>query len=177
MSAGAFSGGDVTLVVAVAENGAIGRAGDLPWRQSSDLRRFREWTLGKPLVMGRKTFDSIGRPLDGRDNIVITSRELDVPGAIRARSMREALEEGTRRAAARGAREIMVIGGAAIFAEALPFATRILWTEIHAAPEGDVFFPAFDRSEWREVSRTRVAAGPKDDHDMSFVNLARNKPD
>ncbi len=163
----------ITLVVAVAENGAIGKDGHLPWKQPTDFRYFRRVTMGKPIIMGRRTFESLGKGLDGRDNIVVTSHDIDAEGAIVARSLDDALTQAEPLAEARSAAEIMVIGGAGIFREALPRADRIHWTEIHGSPEADTFFPEFDRTAWREVSREGVPAGPRDQFDMSFVVLER----
>lgn len=160
----------VALIVAVAENGVIGRDGGLPWRLSGDLRYFKSVTMGKPIIMGRKTFDSIGRPLPGRPNIVIsgnpgfTAEGVDVFGG---------LEDAVAHAEEMAAGEVMVIGGAGLYAAALDIADRIYLTEVHAAVDGDVTFPPFDRDGWTETSRTRESAGAKDDHDHSFVVLDR----
>jgi len=142
----------VSLLVAVARNGVIGRNNDLPWHLPEDLKRFKALTLGYPVVMGRRTYESIvertGKPLPGRDNIVVTRRAgYAAPGCRVVHSLEQAL------AAASGAKTIFVIGGADIFALALPLATRLDVTEIDADVEGDVVFPAYDRGEWREVSR------------------------
>lgn len=142
----------VSLLVAVARNGVIGRNNDLPWHLPEDLKRFKALTLGYPVVMGRRTYESIiertGKPLPGRDNIVVTRRAgYAAPGCRVVHSLEEAL------AAASGATTVFVIGGADIFALALPLATRLDVTEIDADVEGDVVFPAYDRGEWREVSR------------------------
>jgi dihydrofolate reductase len=160
----------ITLVVARADNGVIGHAGGLPWRLPEDLRRFKAATLGKPVVMGRKTFESIGRALPGRRNIVLT----------RSVGFRPADPEvcvvgdwPAARAAAGVAEEIMVIGGAEIYALTLPEATRILLTEVHGAPTGDAFLPAFDPQLWRECSRERYSADARHAYDMSFVELQR----
>jgi len=141
----------LTLVVALAENGVIGNKGALPWRIPDDLKRFKALTLGKPCIMGRKTWDSLPRrPLPGRTNIVVTrDHGFRADGAEIAHSFEEAL-----RIAARGAPdEIMIIGGAAIFAAALPLAQRMELTEITAAPEGDAFMPRLDRAQWQETKR------------------------
>jgi dihydrofolate reductase len=165
----------IALVVAVAENGAIGRGGDLPWRLSSDLKQFRRLTLGKPVIMGRRTFESLGRVLDQRVNIVMTrDPDFNVPGVVVARSFEEALEQGREAAVQAGVDEIMVIGGEDVFRAALPLAGRIYLTEVHARPEADTWFPSFDASVWREVSREAHAPGPKDDHAFSFVLLERH---
>jgi len=145
---------DIALVVAAADNGVIGRAGDLPWRLPEDLKHFRAVTMGKPIVMGRRTYESIGRPLPGRANIVVTRDPAFGPAGVEvAATLEDALELAARRAAAAGVSEIMVIGGAEIYRSALPHARRIYLTEVHEAVEGDTYFPAFDRAEWREASR------------------------
>ncbi len=164
----------VSIIAAVAENGVIGRDGDLPWRLSSDLRRFKEITLGKPVVMGRKTWDSIGRPLPGRANIVV-SRNADfvADGADVAADIDAALEIARRRAAETGADEIFVIGGAALYEAALGLAGRLYLTEVQAAVSGDTHFPDVDRALWREIARETRPAGEKDDHPHAFVTLER----
>jgi dihydrofolate reductase len=164
----------VALVVAMGENRAIGKDGDLPWRLSSDMRYFRKVTLGKPIVMGRRTFESLGRVLDRRLNIILTrDRDFAVEGAVVAHSLSEALDIAGNEAKRAGVGEIMVIGGEELFREVLPQAARIYLTEVHAAPEADTWFPEFDRRKWREVSREAHEASPKDDHDFSFVVLER----
>ena len=162
----------LSLLVAVARNGVIGRNNDLPWHLPEDLKRFKALTLGYPVVMGRRTYESIiertGRPLPGRDNIVVTRRTgYAAPGCRVAHSLEEAL------AAASGAKKIFVIGGADIFALALPLANRLDVTEIDAVVEGDVVFPAYDRAEWREVSR-EAGAGAADLR-YDFVVYERTK--
>ena len=164
----------VSLIVAVARNGVIGRAGGLPWQISADLKRFKQLTLGKPVVMGRKTFDSIGRPLPGRTNIVITRDPTYAPaGVVVTHSFEDALAQARDAARALGTDEIAVIGGADIFRLALPLADRLHLTEVHAEVTGDTWFPPFDRAEWRDVSREDrdpdTPAGPA----YSFVVLDR----
>ncbi|MDA7947611.1 MAG: dihydrofolate reductase [Hyphomicrobiaceae bacterium] len=166
----------VAFVVAVADNGVIGKGGKLPWRLSSDLKFFRNATMNRPLIMGRKTFESIGKPLDGRDNIVITRTSgFSRPGIHVFSDLEAALQMAREKAAARGTNEITVIGGAEIYALTLPVADIIYLTEVHAEPEGDTFFPDIDREEWREISRERHSAGPKDSADYSFVVLERTQ--
>jgi len=167
----------LVLIVAIAENGIIGNAGRLPWRLSSDLKRFRRLTMGKPMVMGRKTFDSIGKPLDGRDNVVVSRDPSFAPeGVLVANDMERAMEIALKCARSRGAGEIAVIGGAEIFREMLPLADRIELTRVHASPEGDTFFLNLERTEWIETSCERHSAGPKDDADYSFIRLERRRP-
>lgn len=164
----------VALVVARGENGAIGKGGTLPWQLSTDLKFFRKVTLGKPIVMGRRTFESLGRPLDKRTNIVLTrDKDYDAPGAVVAHSIEEALRRARSVAKRDGIDEIAVIGGDSIFRETLPLAHRIYLTEVHASPPADVFLCDFDLSEWRELSREHHEPGPKDDHPFSFVLLER----
>jgi dihydrofolate reductase len=164
----------ISLVVAVADNDVIGRDGGLPWRISSDLKTFRRLTMGKPLIMGRRTFQSLKKPLDGRDNIVV-SRDADYrpEGAIMASSFEAALDIARTCAKARGVDEIAVVGGTTVFAEALPMAQRIYKTEVHASPPGDAHFPQVDWSQWREVSREVLPSGPKDDSSATLVVFER----
>jgi dihydrofolate reductase len=154
----------VSLIVAVSENGVIGRDGALPWRLSSDLKTFRRLTLGKPIVMGRRTFQSIGKPLDGRENIVVTrDPSFEVAGVSAAGSVGEALTLARILATTAGADEIMVIGGAGIYEIALPVADRIYMTRVHATVEGDKHFHALDPKDWREVSQEALPKGPRDE--------------
>ncbi|MCC7251773.1 dihydrofolate reductase [Hyphomicrobium sp.] len=154
----------VSLIVAVAENGVIGAGGALPWKLSADLKTFRRLTMGKPLIMGRKTFQSLKGPLDGRDNIVLTTDPFfEADGVSVVHSFADALTLARTLALTRGADEIMVIGGAEVFRAALPHAGRIYWTAIDAAPEGDVSFPDLDLSEWTEVEREALPRSEKDD--------------
>jgi dihydrofolate reductase len=164
----------IALVVARAENRAIGRGGNLPWHLHSDMRYFRKITMGKPIIMGRRTFKSLPRVLDGRLNIVL-SRDAGfvAPDAVMAHSLEEGLAAARASAERTGADEIMIIGGEDVFREVLPRAQRIYLTEVHASPEADTWFPVLDKSEWREVSREMHMAGPKDDHPFSFVVLER----
>ena len=164
----------LSLIVAVAENGVIGRDGGLPWRLSSDLKTFRRLTMGKPLIMGRRTFQSIGRPLDGRDNIVVTRDPFfDVAGVSACATVAEALTLARVLAATRGADEIMVIGGAAIYAAVLPAADRIYVTQVHAKPEGDRHFADLDPKTWHEVSREALPKGDRDDFASTLIVYER----
>ena len=167
----------VALVVAMGDNRAIGKGGGLPWRQSSDMRYFRKVTMGKPIVMGRRTFDSLPRVLDGRLNIVLTrDKDFAAPGAVVTHGVEEALALARREAQRTGADEIMVIGGADLFQATLARAGRIYLTEVKASPNADTWFPELGRGEWRELSREDHAPGPKDDHAFSFVVLERVQP-
>lgn len=157
---------EIFLVVAVADNGVIGIGGGMPWHLSADFRRLKALTMGKPLVMGRKTFDSLPGVLPGRRHIVITrDPDWSADGAERAHSLEEALKLAN-------APQIAIFGGAEIYALALPQADRIELTEVHAAPEGDTRFPAFDRSQWTEAFRE---AHPADGRNpaFDFVTLLR----
>lgn len=157
----------IVLIAAVARNGVIGRDNGLVWRLSSDLKRFKALTLGKPILMGRRTWDSIGRPLPGRRSLVLTrDRGLTIPGAEIVHSWDEAV-------AAAGPEALMVVGGAEIYALALPHADRLHLTEVEAAPEGDVHFPAFDRSAFHESLRERHPAGERDEFPFQFVDWER----
>lgn len=161
--------------VARSRNGVIGRAGGLPWRIKSDMVLFRRLTMGKPVIMGRKTWDSLpNAPLKGRLNLVL-SRDgaFDPKGAVVCESIDEAIQIGVEQAEEDGEDEVCVIGGAAIFAAALPRARRLYLTEIKAEVEGDVIFPAFDESEWTEVRREHPARGEDDDFDFVFRVLER----
>lgn len=156
----------VSLVAAVARNGVIGRDNDLPWRLPDDLRRFKEITLGKPVVMGRRTFESIGRPLPGRENRVVSRRAgFTASGCSVFSSLHEALAgiEG----------EVMVIGGGQVYAEALPLAQRLYLTEVDAEVEGDARFPALDPTAWRESGRERHPADERHVHSFVFRVLER----
>ena len=166
----------LALIVAMGENGVIGDSGAMPWHLGSDLKRFRVLTMGKPMIMGRKTYQSIGRPLDGRDTIIVSRQaDLSVPGAHVSASLADAIERGRELAARRGADEIMVIGGAQIYALALPLAERIYLTRVHAAPSGDTSFPDLDQAGWRETDRRHQPATPRDDFDVTFITLERRQ--
>lgn len=167
----------VILVAAVAENGVIGRNGALPWRLKSDMQHFRKLTLGRPVVMGRKTFESIGKPLKDRTNIVI-SRDpgYTAPGVVMTSSLEAALAAAADDARRRSADAIAVIGGAGIFCDAMSIADRLEITVVHALPQGDTFFPPIDAKAWRETVRLRHPAAPQDDADISFVTYERHRP-
>jgi dihydrofolate reductase len=155
----------LSLIVAVADNGVIGRANALPWHIPEDLRYFKQMTSGKTVIMGRKTYQSIGRPLPNRRNIVVTRDPVfHAEGVILAHSLDDALSQA-------GDGESMVIGGKSLFVDALTRADRFYLTEIHRAYEGDVCFPAWDPAPWREIERRRVAGDP----DISFVLFARRE--
>ncbi len=164
----------IVLVAAVARNGAIGVKGGLPWRLPSDLKHLRETTWGRPMVMGRKTFDSIGKPLPGRESIVVTRDEsFSREGVHVARTIDAALALGEARAKAMGVDEIMVIGGGELYRATLDRADRLVLSEVDLAPEGDAFFPEIDMNRWREVSRHTPPRGEKDDASFTVRTLER----
>lgn len=159
----------ISLIAAVAENGVIGRAGALPWRLPADLKRFRALTLGHPVVMGRRTHKSLGRPLPGRTNIVVTRAvEYDAPGCRVAHSIEDAL------AIAGDDPEIFIIGGADLYAQTLTRVQRMHLTRVHATVSGDTRFPEFDTSAWREIARERHEADALHAHAFSFITLERS---
>jgi dihydrofolate reductase len=160
----------LVLVAAIAENGVIGRDGGLPWRLRSDLKHFRDLTLGHPVVMGRKTHDAIGKPLSGRTNIVVTrDSAFAAPGVVAAPSLDAALAVARGDAWRRGVAEIMVIGGADIYGQTIGRAARLEVTRVHARPEGESLFPQIDPAHWRESRRREHPAGPGDD--VAFTTL------
>jgi dihydrofolate reductase len=165
---------EIVLIVAVAENGVIGSSGTIPWRLKTDLQRFKTLTLGKPIVMGRKTFVSLRRPLPGRTNIVVThDASFRAAGAVVTTSLADARAVATGDALRRLATEIAVIGGAEIYAQWMEYADRLEITEVHAKPAGDTYFATIDAAVWEEVARVRNAAGPDDSADFSFVTYRR----
>lgn len=169
-----FDGMKIVLVAAIGENNVIGREGALPWRLKSDLQHFRKVTIHRPVIMGRKTYSSIGKPLKDRTNIVLTSDlGLVAPGMVLATSLDAALTFAQRDAVKRGVDEIMIIGGSDVFAAMLPKADRLEITHVHASPEGDAFFPAIDGDAWREVARENYKRGPEDDADFTAVTYLR----
>ena len=165
----------IVLLAAVAQNGVIGRDNALPWRLSSDLKRFKALTMGKPVVMGRKTYLSIGKPLPGRTNIVITrDPNFRADGVVAANSVEAAIEAARDDARRRGTNEIMVIGGTEIFEQTMPLADRLEITHVHASPAGDTFFPPIDPALWREAARSEQSAGSRDDAAFSYVTYQRS---
>ena len=165
---------EIILVVAVAENGVIGRNNALPWRIRSDLQFFRRVTMNKPVLMGRKTFLSIGKPLSGRTNIVVSRRpDFAAPGIVVAPGIDQALQAARGDALRRGADAIAVIGGTEIFEQTMPEADRIMLTLVHANPPGDTYFPKIDPKVWREAERLPQPRGPDDDYGFTIVNYER----
>lgn len=161
---------EITLVAAVADNGVIGADGGMPWHLPADLAHFKQLTMGKPILMGRLTWESIGKPLPGRKNLVLTrDSHWHADGAVRVASIDEAL----RVAAKDGASELMVIGGAEVYRQALPRADRIYMTRVHAEPWGDTLFPEMDPDAWGEVARRERLSDESNAWDLTFVTLER----
>jgi len=158
----------LSIIVAMDRNGVIGAGGRLPWRLPADLKRFRQITMGKPLLMGRRTHESIGRSLPGRENIIV-SRDptFRAPGCTVAGSIEAALKHCA------GAEEVMVMGGAELYSQTLELGERIHLTEVHADVAGDTFFPPWQRDEWREVSREDFPADQANEYAYSFVVLEK----
>ena len=164
---------EIVFVVAIAENGVIGAGGAIPWRQKSDMARFKALTIGKPVIMGRRTFESLRRPLPGRTNIVITrDTAYRAAGAVVTTSALDAEAVARGDALRRSVTEIAVIGGAEIYRQWLDRADRLEITEVHARPEGDTHF-GIDTAKWEETARIRHPAGPDDSADFSYVTYRR----
>lgn len=164
----------VSIVVAVSQNGVIGADGGMPWHLPSDLKHFKQITLGKPVIMGRRTFEAIGRALPGRDNIIITRTQgYRAQDAMVAPDISAALGLGRQSAENLGVTEICVIGGGEIYRQTLNVADRIYMTEVHMRVEGDTSFPVLDPDEWSEVSRRPCEAGAQDSSDFSIVIFDR----
>ena len=158
----------ISLVVAMDNNRVIGNKGDIPWHLSSDLKNFKSITMGKPIVMGRKTHESIGRPLPGRENVVITrDKDYQSQGCTVLHSLECVYAKFNQ------LDEIMIIGGAELYRQTLDRAERIYLTEVHAQCDGDTFFPELDQTKWTEIERKDYMAGEKNDFDFSFVLLER----
>ncbi|HTO54889.1 MAG TPA: dihydrofolate reductase [Myxococcota bacterium] len=158
----------LSLIAAVAENGVIGAKGGLPWRLPDEMAHFKRSTLGKPVVMGRRTFESLRRPLADRPNVVLShAPDFAPPGVRVARDLDAAL------ALVAGAPEVVVIGGAALYAEALPRAQRVYLTRVHAAPEGDVYFPKFELGDWRETVLLEHPADARHAYAFTICQLDR----
>lgn len=163
------------MIVARARNGVIGRDGDLPWRLSGDLKHFKKTTLGKPIIMGRATWESFPkRPLPGRENIVL-SRDWNyaAPGGRVYSSLPPAISAAKAMAARDGVDEVFIVGGGAIYEAALPITDRLYLTEVDAAPDGHVYFPELDMANWKEVSRTEHEADEKNNHAFAMLQLER----
>ena len=145
---------DICLIAAVAENRVIGNGQVLPWKIPTDLKYFRDLTMGKPIIMGRLTYDSVGSPLPGRKNIVVSRRSnLDIENTIVVRSIEDAIKVGRQESQLLGVKDLFVVGGAQIYEDALKFCTRIYITEVHDSPQGNILFPEVDWTLWKETSR------------------------
>jgi dihydrofolate reductase len=165
---------NILLVAAVAENGVIGRGNALPWRLKSDMQHFRALTMGKPVVMGRKTYLSIGRPLQRRTTIVVSrDRDFTAPGIVAAPSLAAALTTARGDALRRNADTIVVAGGAEIYAQAMSLATRLAITHVHKQIDGDAYFPAIDPIEWHESTRSEHEAAAEDEAAFALVTYER----
>ena len=165
---------DILIVAAIAENGVIGRGNALPWRLKSDMQHFRVLTMGKPVIMGRKTYLSIGKPLPGR-TVIVTSRDRQfaAPGILVAPSLDAALAAARGDALRRNADAIVVAGGAEIYDQALPRATCLVITRVHKRVDGDAWFPPIDRGLWREITCDEHAAASGDEAPFAFVTYER----
>jgi dihydrofolate reductase len=158
----------LSIIVAMDRNRVIGKGDTLPWHISSDLKNFKKLTMGKPIIMGRKTHESIGQPLPGRENIILTRDETyQAEGCTVLHSLNEIFEH------CKNIEEVMVTGGSEIYQHTLKQASRLYLTEVHTEIKGDTFFPEFDRSEWNELSRKGFKADEKNEFDYSFVLLER----
>jgi len=165
---------ELSIVVAVAENGVIGRDNALPWRLPEDLKYFKKITMGHPVIMGRKTFDSIGSPLPGRANIVVTRQpDWRVEGVLVAHNLESAIDMAKMDAEVNNVSQVMLIGGADLYTQGLIRCARLYLTEVHASVEGNAYFPKFDRDEWKEISRLSFAADDVNPYPYSFVVLER----
>lgn len=152
----------VSILVAASENNVIGKRNAIPWKLPADMRYFRKLTTGNVVIMGRKTFDSIGKPLPDRANVIVTRQtDMKVPGAFVAHSLRDALEKGRA-----SGRDVFIIGGEEIYKQALPYVDRIYLTRIHAHIDGDAYFPALNKSEWTLISSESKL--PDEKHKFAF---------
>ncbi len=164
----------LSIVVAVADNGVIGREGKLPWHISSDLKRFRALTMGKVIIMGRNTFDSIGKPLEGRENIVLTKlSKYAMKGVWAVPTLKDAFDFGGRLTEELGTDEMMIIGGGQVYDATLSVVDRVYLTRVHASPEGDAYFPDLEENGWRKISEESCPKGAKDDYEHSYIVYER----
>ena len=167
----------VALIAAVAENGVIGAGGEIPWRLPTDFAHFKRTTLGKPLILGRKTFESIGKPLPGRTNIIVTRREDFAANGIEvAPTLSQAIERAQAIAAADGAAEVMIGGGGEIYREAMPLAERLYVTHVATRPNGDAYFPPILGDEWEVLAILPVHRTDRDSADFSVKVYGRRSP-
>lgn len=167
----------IVIIVAVSENGIIGRDGDMPWKLSTDLKRFKALSMGKPLVMGRKTFESVGsKPLPGRPHIIISrSQRFDMPGVETAESLEQALDRGRAIAEETGVDEVCVVGGGEIYRQSLALADLLYVTHVETVVEGDTAFPAIDPAMFERVEETAVPAGEKDNYPTRYAIYRRRR--
>lgn len=167
---------DLSIIVAMANNRAIGKDNQLLWHLPEDLKYFKRTTMGKPIIMGRKTFESIGRPLPGRLNIVVTRQaDWQHEGVKVVHSIDDAMNLADSQALIDGIEEVMLIGGAELYQTALPLASKIYLTRVDADIDGDAFFPAIDNSEWEEISRESFSASDNNPYDYAFCVLNRKR--
>jgi dihydrofolate reductase len=167
---------EIVFVVAIAENGVIGRDNALPWRLKSDLRRFRMLTIGRPVLMGRKTYESIGKPLKDRTNVVVSRQAgYGAPGIVAASSVEAALDAARGDALRRSVSEIAVVGGHDMFLRLMPFADRIELTRVHAVPDGNVLFPPINPTEWTEQVGECLPADADNSAPTTFLTLRRHQ--
>lgn len=165
---------EVTLVVAVADNGVIGRGNALPWDLPDDLKHFKQTTMGRPIIMGRKTFESIGRPLPGRLNIILTrSTDWQAVGVSTAATIGDAIDLAEQQALIDGADSVMIIGGAEVYRQALPFCTRAVVTRVHGQVDGDAFFDLSSFDHWIERKCSDFEGGTQNSHNFSVVELEK----
>jgi len=164
----------LALVAGVAQNGVIGSEGAMPWRLPTDLKRFKAITMGKPVIMGRKTFQSIGKALPGRLNVVVSRSKIKIDGVVGADSVEKAVEISRQWATQNKAEEICVIGGGEIYRQALEYADRLYITHILAEPPGDTLFVPIEEANWRIISQEKFAKGEKDTAETIFVIYERN---
>ena len=166
----------IAIVIAVADNGIIGRGNGLPWDLPDDLQHFKRTTMGRPIIMGRKTFESIGRPLPGRLNIILTrDGAWHAPGVSVATSMEQAIDIAESQALRDGADSVMVIGGEEVYRQALPFTSRVFLTRVHGKVHGDAFFDLEQLASWRELSRLEVSASERNSHEFSVIELVNTQ--
>lgn len=163
----------IALIVAVARNGVIGNAGGMPWKLSTDLKRFKRDTMGKPIIMGRKTFESIGKSLPGRLNIVVSRSDFSAPDTVHANSIDAALFLAEGWAQENKADEICIVGGGQIYAETIDQASKLYVTHVLAEPDGDTRFPDIREADWVPVHREEVAAGENDTAETLYVIYER----
>lgn len=165
----------VAIIVAMAQNNVIGKDNQLPWRIPADLKYFKSMTMGKPMIMGRKTFESIGKPLPGRTTIVVTkNKQFSFPGVLVAYSVDEALRQACEVATDSGVGEVMVVGGAQLYAECLPLADRLYITEIKAVVDGDAYFPSLTPDVWYQEERDDFPKDERNEHPYSFAVYSRS---